>query len=242
MNSSSYIVHDIQNMSIQSSKQYPNPNCKRWFTTQKSFKHHIRHCRRTNCEETLNDLGISAANPLLSNFTPGVETNVFQQSNLTQSYEDEYDDFQKIEGAVESTFDSDGWVNNNEELKEDMDDNNSSVQPQIQLMAVTKFQVLLNDLLIKNKASLLLYYEICHLFKEYISSPNFDRFAKFKSRRSLLTSTQKTFYSKALLSNNGTVRLHNNTLVTVPVFDTKHMIISLLTDPSVINKKNFAEG
>jgi hypothetical protein len=99
------IVHDIQTMSIQSSKQCPN--CKCWFTTQKSFKHHIRYCSRTNCEETLNNLGISAANPLLSNFTPGVETNVFQQSNLTQSYEDKYDDFQQIEGFVDSTFDSD---------------------------------------------------------------------------------------------------------------------------------------
>jgi hypothetical protein len=109
-------------MSIQSSKQCPN--CKRWFTIQKSFKHHIRHCRRTNCKETLNNLDISAANPLLSNFTPGVETNVFQQSNLTQPYEDEYDGFQQIEGFVDSTFDSDSWFNNIEELKEDIDDNN----------------------------------------------------------------------------------------------------------------------
>jgi hypothetical protein len=81
MNSSSYIVHDIPTMSIQSSKQFPNS--KRWFTAQKSFKHHIRHCRRTNCEEMLNNLGISAAKTLLSDLTPGVETNVFQQSNLT---------------------------------------------------------------------------------------------------------------------------------------------------------------
>ena len=125
MNSSSYIVHDIQTMSIQSSKQCPN--CKGWFTTQKSFKHHIRHCRRTNCEEMLNKLGISPANPLLSNFTPGVETNVLQQSNLTQSYKDEYDDFQQIEGYVDSNFDSDSWVNNKEEFKDDMDDNTSSV-------------------------------------------------------------------------------------------------------------------
>jgi hypothetical protein len=109
-------------------------------------------------------------------------------------------------------------------------------------MAVTKFQVLLNDLLIKHKTSLLLYAEIRHLFKEYISSPNFDRFAKFKSRRSLLTSTQKTLNSKALQPINGTVGLHYNLLVTVPVFDTKHMIISLLPDPSVMNKSNFAEG
>ncbi len=109
-------------MSTQSSKEQW-PNCKRWFTTQKSFKHHIGHCRRTNCEETLNNLGISAANPLLSNFTPGVETNVCQQFNLTQSYEDEYEDIQQIEDFVPSTFDSDGWVNNDEEFKEDMDDN-----------------------------------------------------------------------------------------------------------------------
>jgi hypothetical protein len=109
-------------------------------------------------------------------------------------------------------------------------------------MAVTKFQVLLNYLLIKHKASLLLYDEICHLFNEYISSPNFDRFAKFKSRKSLLTSTQKTFNSKTLQPIDGTVRLHDNTLVTVPFFDTKHMIISLLTDPSVMNKKYFAGG
>jgi hypothetical protein len=102
-------------------------NCKHWFTTQKSFKHHIRYYRRTNCEETLNNLGISAANSLLSNFTPGVETNVFQQSNLTQSYKDEYEDIQQIDDFIASTFDSDSWVNNDEELKEDMDDNTSLV-------------------------------------------------------------------------------------------------------------------
>jgi hypothetical protein len=110
MNSSSYTVHGIQTMSVQLSKQCPN--CKCWFTTQKSFKHHIRHCRRTNCVETLNDLGVSAANPLLSNFTPGVETNVFQQSNFTQLYKDEYDDFRQTEGFFYSTFDSNSWVNN----------------------------------------------------------------------------------------------------------------------------------
>ncbi len=125
MNSTSYIVQDIQTMSIQLSKQCPN--CKHWFTTQKSFKHHIRHCRRTNCEHTLNDLGVSAANPLLSNFTPGVQTNVFQQSYLTQLYDDEYDDFQQTEGYLDSNFDSDCWVNNDEELKDDMDNNTSLV-------------------------------------------------------------------------------------------------------------------
>jgi hypothetical protein len=134
-------------------------------------------------KKTLYDIGISAANPLLSNFTPGVETNVFQQSNLTKSYEDDYEDMPEIEDFVASTFDSDSWVNNNEELKETMNNNTSFLQSQIQLMAVTKVQILLNDLQIKHKASLLLYDEICQLFQQYISSPNFDRFAKHKSRR-----------------------------------------------------------
>jgi hypothetical protein len=65
-------------------------------------------------KKTLNNIGISAVIPLLSNFTPGVETNVFQQSNYTQSYMDEYEDIQQIEDFVASTFDSDSWVNNNE--------------------------------------------------------------------------------------------------------------------------------
>ncbi len=66
---------------------------------------------------------------------------MFQQSNLTQSYEDEYEDTQQIENFFAFTVDSDSWVNNNEELKEDMDDNTSLVQPQVWLMAVTKFQI-----------------------------------------------------------------------------------------------------
>jgi hypothetical protein len=93
-------------------------------------------------------------------------------------------------------------------------------------MAVTTFKIILNDLLIKHKASLLLYDEICQLFQNYIFYPNFDRFAKFKSRRSLLTSTQKSLNSKAFQPINVTVKLHDYTLVIVPVFDTKHMTIS----------------
>ncbi len=58
----------------------------------------------------MNNSGTPAANPLLSNFTPGVETNVFQQSNLTQLYEDEYEGIQQIEDFIASTFDSDKLI------------------------------------------------------------------------------------------------------------------------------------
>jgi hypothetical protein len=52
---------------------------------------------------------------------------VFQQSNLDRLYEDEYEDIQQIEDFVAFTFDSYCWVNKDEELKDDMDDNTSLV-------------------------------------------------------------------------------------------------------------------
>jgi hypothetical protein len=61
-----------------------------------------------------NDIGSSAANPLLSNFNPGIETIVLQESNLNQSYEDEYEDTEQMEDHVTSNFDSDSRVNNDE--------------------------------------------------------------------------------------------------------------------------------
>jgi hypothetical protein len=111
-------------MSTKSNKQCPN--CKRcWFTTQESFKHHIRHCRRANCVEKFNDIGSTAANPLLSNFTPELLRTVFQQSNLNQSDEDEYEETEQKADYFASNFDSDSWGNNDEKLKEDMDNNTS---------------------------------------------------------------------------------------------------------------------
>jgi hypothetical protein len=110
-------------MSTQSNKQCPNCNC--WFTRQKSFKHCIRYCRRANCVEMFNDIGSTAANPLLSNFTPEVDTTVLQQSNFSQSDDDEYEETEHKDDYFASNFDSDSWENNDEELKEDIDDNTS---------------------------------------------------------------------------------------------------------------------
>ena len=41
---------------------------------------------------------------------------------------------------------------------------------------------------------------------------------------------------------NGTVLLHNKSLVTLPVFDARHMIQSLLSDTSLMKDSKFAQG
>jgi hypothetical protein len=45
-----------------------------------------------------NDIGSTTDNPFLSNFTPGVETTVLQQSNLNQSDENEYEETEQKDG------------------------------------------------------------------------------------------------------------------------------------------------
>jgi hypothetical protein len=72
-----------------------------------------------------NDIGSTAANPLLSILTPEVLTAVFQQSCLNQSDKDDYKETEQKDDYFTSNFDSDSWENNDEELKEEMNDNPS---------------------------------------------------------------------------------------------------------------------
>ena len=51
------------------------PNCNQWFIQQKSFRHHIIHCKRTIADETE-----SAVNQLLSLVS---STSVFEGGNST---------------------------------------------------------------------------------------------------------------------------------------------------------------
>ncbi len=70
-----------------------------------------------------NDIGSTAANPLLSIVTPEVLTTVFQQSYLNQSDEDDYKETEQNDDYFASNFDLDSWENNDDELKEDTDNN-----------------------------------------------------------------------------------------------------------------------
>jgi hypothetical protein len=108
----------------------------------------------------------------------------------------------------------------------------------VQTMAVTKLQVQLNDLINRNKASLGMYDGICQLINDYISSADFDQFEKLKKRTPFIRSIEYMYNTHALKPIYGTVKLHNGTHVTVPVFDTKQMIISLLSDKTLMGKKH----
>jgi len=102
--------------------------------------------------------------------------------------------------------------------------------------------IMLHDLLQKHKASLLLYDEISNLFNNYLASPTFDRFAKLKTRKALLMSMQKSMNTESLRPIDCVVQLHDHSLATVPVFNTKYMIMSLLSDQKLMNDQFFPDG
>ena len=107
-------------------------------------------------------------------------------------------------------YDNDGEYGDNCEVMFDNDVDSSFHPLHRKTMAVTKFEIMLNDLLLRHKASLLLYDEIVALVSTYLSSPNFNRYDKIKSRKSLLRSTQKSLNTSGLRPIERTVRLHNN--------------------------------
>ena len=152
------------------------PNCDGWYSNLKGFKHHLRHCRRSIDAKSSEEVHRLIANPTLSIRS---SSDVFAPNRPVLSDEDtSYNN-----GDLIQTVDS----------YEDINEYDSGFHPlRRKTMAVTKFQVMLNDLLLKHKASLLLYDKMIELVSIYISSPSFNQLDKFKSRRSLLQSTEKS--------------------------------------------------
>jgi hypothetical protein len=101
---------------------------------------------------------------------------------------------------------------------------------------------MLHDLIMKHKASLQMFDDICNLVNEYTSSPEFLVNTKLQSQKSFLHSIEGSYRTRLLRPNNQNVRLHDSTIITVPVVDMKEMLTSLVTDQTIMVDTNFAEG
>ena len=93
-----------------------------------------------------------------------------------------------------------------------------------------------------NKAPLKLYNAIVDLFKEYILSINFNRYAQLKSHKSFIKANESAYNVIHLRPKHKNVLLTDGAEVTVPFFDAKSMIFDLITNPGTMNKRNIAVG
>lgn len=105
-----------------------------------------------------------------------------------------------------------------------------------------QLQVQLNSLLNRNKASVGMYDEVVTLFNAYLTSPEFSRMTTLKSRNKFLLETEKAFSIESMKPIYGRVKLTDNSIATVPVFDATAMILSLLHDPTIMVPENLAAG
>jgi len=158
--------------------------------------------------------------------------------------------------SIEFDANSDAWSEENSSYlssadSDDGNDGNKSLPEynhpifpsrRIVLSAAYQLQVKLNALFDRNKASLGMYNDIIRLFNEYIESPEFNRMTMLRPRQQFMAQTEQMFQINRLKPTYSGVRLTDNTVATVPVFDAEAMILSLLHDPILFRKENLAEG
>ena len=202
-------------MDIQNSIQCPY--CRHWFASIcGGFKKHIRKCRPTEEDITCTSV-FPSTNPLLSR--------MHLLEGPIKNIDYELDSVHDAEVDEDINFGSNNNISFNEEQPE-LKDVKCNKSP-LSYSSVIKFQVGLSHIVNKHKASLQMYDDVCSLVNEYTSSHDFYQYAKLQSRKNFLKSIEERHGTHTMKPNHCNVMLHDNTYVTVPVFDTKTMIISL---------------
>jgi hypothetical protein len=107
---------------------------------------------------------------------------------------------------------------------------------------VFRLQLALQDLLYHNRASLGMYDSIVSLFNSYLSSSRFDAYARLQPRRKFLSRLESILETTCMQPRIGDVTLHDHSLATVPVFDVKSMILSIIHNRTIMVEDNIAPG
>jgi hypothetical protein len=103
-------------------------------------------------------------------------------------------------------------------------------------------QLQISQLFNRNKASIKMHNELIDIINTYIDTLHSPPARKLLHRKQFLEKMEKKFDTSDLKPTYGSVRLTNNSLVTVPVFDMKAMILSILHDEQLMREENFARG
>jgi hypothetical protein len=103
-------------------------------------------------------------------------------------------------------------------------------------------QLRISQLFNRNKASLKMHDELIDIINAYIESLNVPPSRKLLHSKQFMVKMEKKFNTSDLKPTYGSVRLTNNSVVTVPVFNMKAMILSILHDNKLMREENFATG
>ena len=103
-------------------------------------------------------------------------------------------------------------------------------------------QLQISQLFNRNKASLKMHDELVDIINAFMESLNVPPSRKLLHCKQFMVKMEKKYNTSDLKPTYGSVRLTNNSVVTVPVFNMKAMILSLLHDSNLMREENFATG
>jgi hypothetical protein len=146
----------------------------------------MQHCQPTSTGSSVLDHDcIRLQNPLLSLTTNAQSPNIDYNCNL---YNDQYADDDYADNQSSVSYDSNISHTNDIVDTDNINDNNFqepfmslNKPPPQQTNAANRFQIMLHDLVMKHRASLQIFDDICNLVNEYTASPDFSVMTKLPS-------------------------------------------------------------
>ena len=175
---------------------------------------HIQHCQPKLTGSSLLDQDpIRLLNPLLSLTTDGHSPNIDCNCDL---YIDQYRDYDY--GEDKTSVDNNSNTSGSKDILDNDKINENILQepfmsvnqtfPQ-QTNVTNRFQMMLHDLVMRHKASLQMFDDICNLVNNYTSSPDFSVMPKLQSQKTFLHSAKETYRTHGLRPTNRNVMLHD---------------------------------
>ena len=105
------------------------------------------------------------------------------------------------------------------------------------------FQIQLMDIMQKHGCPMTLHYEVINLVNNGLLTGNLSTDnPPLLSRKPFLRQVERTFHTIKLKPRHQHVKLSDGSVATVSTFDIEQMILSLITDDSLMSKENIAEG
>ena len=241
---------------IMTSRKKPCPGCRQgsWDLNSRSFKHHFgRYCTKTFLKESAPAMTSTNRSHITydSHSNPTVPRNALMAGDTLTSFTVTDDLFPDVPSPepFEETPDDEG-VHHSSPRRPAIDTQHDSAKQrdkkrkaQCPSSGSIPFQIELVEMLQKNGCSMKMHDDLINLINSGLTNGNLkDVNPPLLSRQKFVSQVERAFETTNLKPTHQQVELSDGSVATVSTFDIKQMILSLITDDSLMSQENIAEG
>ena len=165
------------------------------------------------------------------------------QAHINNNGEDQprFEFLVNVDNKLEA--EDDDLPNNQNELTSNRKNAMQRCNKDVELDNSYSFQIELMDILQRHGSDLGMHDELINLLQKYLQSGKLDpKHVDLLTRKKFISTIKKDFKTKSLKPKHVNVTLSDGTEATVSLFDIEHMILSLLSDESLMKDENLALG